>query len=71
MEKLYLVYINNTGKDWKGNNIYEFLFSDKKENIEGDDWDAIPASGRCPTRPAQGQAARRPPKRCPRFFSFP
>ena len=46
MEKLYVVYINNTGKDWKGNNIYEFLFSDKKENIEGDDWDAIPASGR-------------------------
>jgi len=26
-ENLYLVYINEIGKDWKGEFIYEFLFS--------------------------------------------
>lgn len=46
MDELYLIYVNVIGKDWKGVNIYEFLFSDKIKNIDGDDWDAIPASGR-------------------------
>jgi hypothetical protein len=41
-----LVYINEVGEDWTGNNIYEFLFADEIENIDGDDWDALPASGR-------------------------
>jgi hypothetical protein len=31
MEKLYLIYINNIGKDWKGNYLYEFLYSDNLE----------------------------------------
>ena len=42
---MQLVYINEIGSDWKGNNIYEFLFSDNVESIDGDDWDAYPASG--------------------------
>jgi len=46
MEELFLIYINVVGKDWKGVNIYEFIFSDDKENIDGEDWDAIPAAGR-------------------------
>jgi len=46
MEKLYLIYINNVGKDWKGNNLYEFLYSNEIEGIEGDEWDSMPASGR-------------------------
>tara|TARA_B100001173_G_scaffold278028_1_gene259822 strand:+ start:114 stop:530 length:417 start_codon:yes stop_codon:yes gene_type:complete len=40
-----LIYINEIGSDWTGNNIYEFLFSDTLEDIHGDDWDSYPASG--------------------------
>ena len=46
MKELYLIYVNRIGEDWVGNNLYEFLFSDKTENVDGDDWDAYPASGR-------------------------
>lgn len=46
MDELFLIYINVVGKDWKGVNIYEFIFSDTTEDIDGEDWDAIPASGR-------------------------
>lgn len=46
MNNLYLIYINVIGKDYKGINLYEFIFSDTTEDIDGDDWDAIPASGR-------------------------
>jgi hypothetical protein len=41
-----LIYINNVGKNWEGDYLYEFLFSDTNENIDGEDWDAVPASGR-------------------------
>ena len=41
-----LIYINRVGKGWEGNFIYEFLFSPKTDNVDGDDWDAVPASGR-------------------------
>lgn len=41
-----LIYINNVGKNWEGYYLYEFLFSNTNENIDGDDWDAVPASGR-------------------------
>ena len=40
-----LIYINEIGSDWTGNNIYEFLFSDTLEDVHGEDWDAYPASG--------------------------
>jgi len=46
MKNLYLIYVNQVGKDYKGNYIYEFLFSDSTINIDGEDWDAFPASGR-------------------------
>ena len=46
MGKLYLIYVNRIGEDWTGKQLYEFLFSDKIENVDGDDWDAYPASGR-------------------------
>ena len=45
MNKLYLIYVNHVGKDYKGNSIYEFIFSDSIKNIDGDDWDVYPASG--------------------------
>ncbi len=34
------------GKDYKGNLIYEFIFSDTTNNIDGEQWDVFPASGR-------------------------
>ena len=34
------------GKDYKGNLIYEFIFSDTTKNIDGEEWDVFPASGR-------------------------
>lgn len=46
MKKLYLIYINNVGKDWQGNYLYEFLYSDKIKDIHGEDWDSVPASNR-------------------------
>jgi hypothetical protein len=46
MKGLFLIYVNKVGKDYKGNFIYEFIFSDTTKNIDGDDWDTFPASGR-------------------------
>jgi len=43
---MYLIYINEIGSDWTGNNIYEFLFSETLVDVHGEDWDAYPASGR-------------------------
>jgi|TARA_R110000803_G_scaffold200220_5_gene264500 hypothetical protein len=41
-----LIYINKIGQDWKGNFVYEFLFSDAKlEDIDGEGWDSYPSSG--------------------------
>jgi hypothetical protein len=46
MDKMYLIYINRVGKDYKGNFIYEFIFSDTTKDIDGEEWDTFPASGR-------------------------
>jgi hypothetical protein len=46
MEELYLIYINYVGKDYKSDYLYEFIFSDTTEDIDGDEWDTYPASGR-------------------------
>lgn len=46
MKDLKLIYVLQVGENWKGENIYEFLFSDTLENIDGDDWDVYPASGK-------------------------
>lgn len=40
-----LVYVNELGPDYKGNNTYEFIFSENEE-VYGEDWDVSPASGR-------------------------
>ena len=40
----YLVYVNGLGPDYKGDNVYEFIFSDEQE-IWGDGWDKKPCSG--------------------------
>jgi len=46
MNELFLIYVNMVGKDYKDNYIYEFIFSDSTKNIDGDEWDTFPASGR-------------------------
>ena len=46
MKNLFLIYINKIGKDYKENYLYEFIFSDTINDIDGDDWDTFPASGR-------------------------
>jgi len=40
-----LVYVNELGPNFRGDNIYEFIFSDI-DDVWGDDWDAEPANGR-------------------------
>lgn len=46
MKELFLIYINFVGKDYKGNLLYEFIFSDTIKDIDGENWDTFPASGR-------------------------
>jgi hypothetical protein len=46
MDNFYLIYINKVGKNYKGQYLYEFLFSDSLDDIDGPDWDMYPASGR-------------------------
>lgn len=41
-----LIFINPVGMNFKGNSIYELIFSsDDIKNISGEDWDAYPANG--------------------------
>lgn len=46
MKDLVLIYVNFVGKDYKGNFIYEFIFSDSVDGVDGEEWDTFPASGR-------------------------
>lgn len=46
MEELFLIYVNRVGKDYKNKLIYEFIFSDSIKDIDGEDWDMVPASCR-------------------------
>ena len=39
-----LVFVNEVGPDFRGNNAYEFIFSDSLD-VYGDNWDSSPASG--------------------------
>lgn len=42
---MILTYVNELGPNYKGDNIYEFIFSDV-DDIWGDEWDAEPAAGK-------------------------
>ena len=46
MKDLFLIYMNKIVNDYKENYLYEFIFSDSIVDIDGDDWDTFPASGR-------------------------
>lgn len=41
----YLIYVNELGPNYKGDNIYEFIFSDTKEKIWGESWESKPSNG--------------------------
>lgn len=41
----FLIYVNELGPNYKGDNIYEFIFSDSKEEIWGENWDSKPSNG--------------------------
>jgi hypothetical protein len=45
----FLVFVNGLGSNYRGNKIYEFIFSDNND-VWGDDWDTNPANGN-PTSP--------------------
>lgn len=40
-----LIYINKVGSDWKENYVYEFIFSETLDGVDGENWDSYPASG--------------------------
>jgi hypothetical protein len=40
----YLVYVNGLGPNYKGDNIYEFIFSDTLK-VWGEGWDSKPSNG--------------------------
>lgn len=46
MKDLYLIFVNVVGKTHTGKMLYEFIFSDSLEGIDGEDWDQVPAAGR-------------------------
>jgi hypothetical protein len=41
----YLIYVNELGPNYKGDNTYEFIFSNGLEDIWGDSWESNPANG--------------------------
>jgi hypothetical protein len=45
----YLIYVNGLGPNYKGDNLYEFIFSDEKD-VWGESWESKPCNG-YPTPP--------------------
>ena len=41
----YLIYVNELGPNYKGDNIYEFIFSDNVEDVWGESWESKPSNG--------------------------
>jgi hypothetical protein len=40
----YLIFVNELGPNYKGDNIYEFIFSDDLEGVWGDSWESKPSN---------------------------
>ena len=40
----YLIYVNGLGPNYKGDNLYEFIFSEKKD-VWGENWESKPSNG--------------------------
>jgi len=45
MDDLKLIYVHQVGHDYLDSYIYQFIFSDKIEGIDGEGWDSYPAGG--------------------------
>ena len=45
MDDLKLIYVHQLGPDCYDSYIYQFIFSDTIENIDGEGWDSYPAGG--------------------------
>jgi hypothetical protein len=41
----YLIYVNELGPNYKGDNIYEFIFSNSSEDVWGESWESKPSNG--------------------------
>mgnify|MGYP000529584051 CR=1 FL=1 len=41
----YLVFINGLGPNYKGDNMYEFIFSEEVKDIWDESWEAKPSNG--------------------------
>ena len=41
----YLIFVNELGPDYKGDNIYEFIFSENINDIWGENWESKPSIG--------------------------
>jgi hypothetical protein len=41
----FLIYVNKLGQNYKGENLYEFIFSENLEGVWGESWDSKPANG--------------------------
>jgi hypothetical protein len=41
----FLIYVNELGPNYKGDNIYEFIFSDDLEEVFGENWESSPSNG--------------------------
>lgn len=42
---MVLIYVNELGPNYRGENIYEFIFSDKTEDVWGEMWESKPSNG--------------------------
>lgn len=42
---MVLIYVNELGPNYRGENIYEFIFSDKAEDVWGEMWESKPSNG--------------------------
>ena len=41
----FLIYVNKLGSNYKGENLYEFIFSENIHDVWGESWDSKPANG--------------------------
>lgn len=42
---MFLIYVNELGPNYRGDNIYEFIFSDRVEDVWGEMWESKPSNG--------------------------
>ena len=45
--EMHLCYINKMGINYRGENLYEFIFTNKDQldHVDGESWDKVPADG--------------------------